>query len=308
MAGKTKILFLGATGFIGGSVLNRLLKHPKADTFVITTLVRSPEKAKLLEKLGVTAEIASLSDHDKIELFASRAHVIFNAAHSDDLPAVLAMLRGMRKGHETTGQLPVLIHTSGAGELIQRAPSEEIIYSDLNIEQLKAVPQTAIHRNVDLAVISADEQGYARTLIVMPSLVYGIASGLVFDAGIAKRVSFMDVTLIKAALDRKRSGMVGLGKASWPYVHVDDVAELYIMLFDAIRSEPPSVGHGWEGFYFAENGHNSWLELGKAIGQALVDLGLTENAEPTSFTDEELMKYWGSVVRLSVMHSSLTII
>ena len=58
--------------------MNRLLQHPNADKFDITAPVRSPEKAKLLEQLGVKAEIASLSDHDKIESLASRAHVIFN--------------------------------------------------------------------------------------------------------------------------------------------------------------------------------------------------------------------------------------
>ena len=33
------------TGYIGGSVLSRLLEHPSASTFDITVLVRSEEKA-----------------------------------------------------------------------------------------------------------------------------------------------------------------------------------------------------------------------------------------------------------------------
>ena len=54
---------------------------------------------------------------------------------------------------------------SGAAEIVQQGEGEEIIYSDLNIEQLKAIPPTALHRNVDLAVISADEQGGSLTVL-----------------------------------------------------------------------------------------------------------------------------------------------
>ncbi|KAH9933410.1 uncharacterized protein B0H18DRAFT_644511 [Fomitopsis serialis] len=298
MTGKTNILLFGATGYIGGSVLNRLLQHPNADNLDITTPVRSPEKAKLLEQLGVKAEIASLSDHDKIESLASRAHVIFNVANSDDLPAIVALLKGVRKAYETTGQPPIVIHTSGTGEIAESAEGKyatETVYSDLNIDQLKSIPPTAFHRNVDLAVIGADEQGYARSYIIIPGIVDGIASGPVFEAGIAKKVSIQIPGLIKASLDRKRSGVVGPGKAIWPHIHIDDTADMYIVLFDAITSNPQSAGHGWEGYYFGENGHIFWYEIGKAIGQALVDLGLADNTEPTPFTEEELAKYWGSV-------------
>ena len=35
-------------GYLGGSVLSRLLAHPSRDTFEITAIVRSAEKAKKL--------------------------------------------------------------------------------------------------------------------------------------------------------------------------------------------------------------------------------------------------------------------
>ena len=68
-----------ASGYIGGSILNRLLKHPRASSFNTIALVRSPAKAKLLDDLGVKAVVASLSDHEKVESLASCAHVIINA-------------------------------------------------------------------------------------------------------------------------------------------------------------------------------------------------------------------------------------
>ncbi|KAH9930926.1 NAD(P)-binding protein [Fomitopsis serialis] len=298
--GKTNILLFGATGYVGGALLSRLLKRPKADTFEIVTPIRALSKAKVLEKLGAKREVASLSEHDKIAALASQADVIFNLANADNVPAMKAVLRGMRTAHETTGQLPVLIHTacSGTGEIIEFANGEyatDTVYSDLNIEQMKSIPPEAHHRNVDLAVIGADEEGYARTYLISPGMVYGIASALIHDAGIAKRFSIQIPGLVKPALARRRGGMVGPGKAVWPHAHVDDVADMSITLFDAISKNPQSVGHGWEGYYFVENGHVSRYEIGKAIGQALVDLGLAKDAEPTSFTNEELENYWASV-------------
>ena len=59
-------------GYVGGSVLNLLLRHPKVDTFTITAPVRSPDKARLLEQLDVKTEIASLDDYDKLKSLASR--------------------------------------------------------------------------------------------------------------------------------------------------------------------------------------------------------------------------------------------
>ncbi|EPS94587.1 NAD-binding protein [Fomitopsis schrenkii] len=299
MSGQTKILLFGATGYIGGSVLNRLLQHPKANTFDITTPVRSPEKAKLLEsKFKAKAEIASLSDYDKLESLASRADIVIHTVNSDNLPPMSAILNGLRKAHETTGKVPILIHTSGTGVILELAYgkySVETVYSDMDVEQIKSIPSTAFHRNVDREVIRADEEGYARTHIITPSIVYGIATGPVFEAGISKSISMTIPSIIKASLDRKRAGVVGPGKSVGAYIQIDDVADMYITLFDALLENPDRVGHGWEGIYYGENGHIPWYDICKAVGQALVDLGVTDDPEPTPFTDEELIKYWGSI-------------
>lgn len=78
---EVTVLMLNApiAGYIGGSILNRLLTHPRANSFTIIALVRTPAKAKLLDDLGVKAVVASMSDHDKVESLASCAHIILNA-------------------------------------------------------------------------------------------------------------------------------------------------------------------------------------------------------------------------------------
>jgi len=70
-------------------------------------------------------------------------------------------------------------------------------------------------------------------------------------------------------------------------------ADLYIILFDTIRTKPDSAGHGSEGYYFAENGQYSALEVARAISESLVDLGAGESREPAAFTAEESKEFFG---------------
>ncbi|PIL35390.1 hypothetical protein GSI_02116 [Ganoderma sinense ZZ0214-1] len=299
MAVKTPIFITGVTGYIGGAILHRLLTHPNADTFEITVLVRNPEKARILEsQFGVKTIVASHAEHDKIEQIVEANHVIFHIADSDDEPLITAILRGLKNRHDKLGDLPILIHTSGTGLLTDNARGEyptETIYSDLNVEQLKAIPPTAFHRNVDLLVINADaEDGYARTYIVLPSTVYGIAKHPLVDAGISNAHSMQIPKLITTSLVRKRAGVVGKGLALWPSVHIDDIADMYIVLFDAITQRPATTGHGWEGLYFGESGEHRWLDISLAIGQAMHALGLTDDPAPTPFAREELVPLFGS--------------
>ena len=70
------------------------------------------------------------------------------------------------------------------------------------------------------------------------------------------------------------------------------VADLYSVLYDSITKNPEKTGHGREGFYFGASGEHSMYDAGKAVGEALVDLGITQSPEPTTFKKEELDKYF----------------
>ena len=69
------------------------------------------------------------------------------------------------------------------------------------------------------------------------------------------------------------------------------------MLFDAALADRDRLGHGWEGYYYVENGHSRLYDISKGIGQVLVERGVIADPEPTPFTAEELVKYWGAEVR-----------
>lgn len=146
---------------------------------------------------------------------------------------------------------------------------------------------------------------------MIPSTIYGIATGKLVELGLQNAHSIQVPALVDASLDRGQGGMVGEGKNLWPNVHVEDgtpiyldvckscidrinlVADLYIVLYNAIVANQDKVGHGREGIYFGENGEHSLYDVGKAVAQALVDAGKGKSLEPTTFSKEEIDKYFG---------------
>ncbi|RPD67434.1 NAD(P)-binding protein [Lentinus tigrinus ALCF2SS1-6] len=301
MSAKTTIFLTGATGYLGSSVLTRLLNHPDRKSLDITILVRDEAKATTFEsKFGVKTVIGSHEDLDKVESAAEAAHVVFNISNADDTAFVGTILKGLKNRNTNTGDVPILIHTTGSAIVMDDArgaypAGPDTIFDDLDVSKAKSIPPTAFHHNVDLLILDADTAGYMRGYLVDPSTVFGAPTNEIAVGGLANTHSIQIPVLIQAALARKRAGMVGEGKAIWPAIHVDDTADIFITLFDTIRTNPDAAGHGWNGYYNGENGEYTWAALAKAIGQALVELGVASDPEPTSFTQEELLKYFPSL-------------
>jgi len=196
--------------------------------------------------------------------------------------------------HSTTGSAPSFIHTSGTGVLIDNAGgdySTETIYNDADPDQIETLAPTQVHRNVDLEIVKADEEGYAKTYIILPSTIYGIAQGKLVENGIQNPHSIQIPLIIRVSLDRGQGGMVGEGKNIWPNVHIEELADLYIALFNSIRTNP-GTGHGRNGFYFGESDEHTLHQIAKAVSEALVKLGKGTNPEASTFTQEELNKYF----------------
>ncbi|KIP10517.1 hypothetical protein PHLGIDRAFT_232441 [Phlebiopsis gigantea 11061_1 CR5-6] len=295
-AQKTPVFFLGATGYLGGSVLARLLEHPAASSYEITALVRSQEKAKKLEPFGVKTAIGTIQDLDLLEKLASEAHIVFSIINADDDPHIQAILRGLKKRH-ATGDLPILIHTSGTGVFLSHANGlhgDAVVFDDNKPEQFEALPHEALHRSVDELVIAADKEGYAKTYIILPSTIFGTPSNALTKAGIQNTHSIQLPFLIKASIGRGQGGVVGKGAAKWNYVSNADTAELFVAVFNGVTTPNNTVPHGREGLFIGENGVFAWSEVGNAIAKALYEAGKGKSPEATTFTSEELTKYFGS--------------
>jgi len=296
------ILFIGATGYIGGTVLADLIQHPKRSEYEITIHLRSAEKAKGFEKLGFKTAIGSLDDVADLEKFASESDIVFQTADADHLEGTKTILRGLKTRFQKTGVAPIFIHTSGTGVLTDKAGGNyegTDIYSDLDIPKIESLPETQPHRDVDLTIVAAAEEGYARTWIIFPSTIWGLADTIFVKEGLQKPDSQQIPARIWLAVKVGKAVYVGEGKNVWPHVLIDEVGKFYRILFDAIVSgkEPAS---GRNGFYFLESGEYRQLALVEAIGKALHARGKLASPEavPLSQTDVDPETYKLAVVGL----------
>lgn len=97
------------------------------------------------------------------------------------------------------------------------------IYSDLGANpeakppllSIDSLPDTALHRNVDLLILEADARADIRSFIILPSTIYGINNIELVEKGIGNNQSIQMPALIKASIDRKRPGVVGKGHNIW---------------------------------------------------------------------------------------------
>lgn len=77
---------MSLSGYIGGSVLVRLLGHPSFKSLEVTALVRSEDTAKKLKKFGVKTAIGTLQDHGLLESLAAKAHIVFSIVSITNSP------------------------------------------------------------------------------------------------------------------------------------------------------------------------------------------------------------------------------
>jgi len=306
MSSTTINIFLtGATGYIGGSILTALLQHPNASNFNISAIIRGDnERINKLKSLNVTPIVGSNDSFEIIEKAAKESHVVIHTANSaDDLPSTKAIISGLNKRTQETGKPVIYIHTSGTGVLIEDVRGKKgsnVVYSDLNPDQINGLPDEQIHRDVDLFIInSADANPLLKTVIVLPPLIYGIGTGPF------NRTSIQLPILLRAALKRHKAEVIGPGEATWNNVHIDDLTDAYIIIFDQLltaygpdakpNAQPsPYLTTGREGYYFAENGKHTWRQLSEKIGEVLHKKGLAKSPEVTSFPDDEVeSNLWG---------------
>ncbi|KAH6888975.1 hypothetical protein BKA70DRAFT_882977 [Coprinopsis sp. MPI-PUGE-AT-0042] len=263
------ILFAGSTGYIGGSILSRILRHPcfKSGNWKVTTVVRpgdtppdcqgntsSHAKASHLEDLGqehkchsehdgLTTVVADSDDEEIITDLASKADVIVQASDARSLEAARAALKGLRKRYEATGQKASLIHTSGIEVLIddaRGAHAAATIYCDMDVEQMANIPTpptetSARQRQIDLEIVAADaEGGYVNSYVILPASVYGLADHHLAEKGLTSPHSIHIPSLIQASLKRGSAAIVGEGKNIWNEVNLDDISQFYVKLLEGV--------------------------------------------------------------------------
>ncbi|KAH8094661.1 hypothetical protein BXZ70DRAFT_352304 [Cristinia sonorae] len=286
-----KIFLLGATGYLGGTFLDALLKHPNAAQFDITAYIRSEEKAKQVEALGLGVKVVT-GGLDVVEDGASRPTIIFNFASCDDLPLTEAVLAGTKKAFNSTKVPPVIIHTSGAAMIGDNALGQyasDKVYDDADEATLDALPITAPHRHVDIPLAAAHNEGYVRVYVVAPPFIYGLATGVLVDAGIQNPVPLGFYFVSNYAVLRGTFGLVGPNKNICSLIEVHDLARFFVTLFNAVLDGKQIAGG--KAYYTTVDGEVVSRDYQIKLAEVLHELGYLKTAEITEYTAEELAKW-----------------
>ncbi|OJI96490.1 hypothetical protein ASPVEDRAFT_23499 [Aspergillus versicolor CBS 583.65] len=269
-------VFLVGPGLIGGEVLDLLVKNKE---YEITTLVRRESARPAFHELGVKTVLGSLSDTDTITSQTAASDIVIHAATADDLPSVQAILAGVRSRTQH-GQETVYIHTSGAsllGDNSEGSHKNEFVFDDETPNSIDALPDSAAHREIDLAIVNARKElaSHAKFAIMIPPVIYGVSSR-------EKRLSIQLPTMVRYSIKHGYAGMVGQGRSVWNQVHVKDLARGYITLLNWM--EQASCSEVSENpYFFCENGEElSWGQCAERIGRILHKAGKV--ADPTPKT------------------------
>jgi nucleoside-diphosphate-sugar epimerase len=218
-----EVFLTGATGYIGSAVAEALQKAGHK----VTGLARTPEKAKQLEARGVRASLGDLLNPETIAAPARAAEGVIHAANTNDAnsaQADVAVVRAILKALEGTGK--PFVYTSGVWVL--GATGDKVADEQTPVNPTPLVAQRPA---TEQEVLSAKDLG-VRSIVIRPALVYG-------------RGGSIPRMLTQSARETGAARYVGDGQNRWPFVDVEDLAQLYVLALE--KAKPGSLYNAAHG-------------------------------------------------------------
>jgi nucleoside-diphosphate-sugar epimerase len=202
-----RIFLTGASGYIGTAVAERL----RAAGHQVTALARSDASAAKLESAGVQQVRGDFSDPQSVGSAAGSADGVISLATtydpSVDGPAIDAILDAL------AGSNKPFVYTSGIwshGDTGSKVVDETWPPNPAELVRWR--------QQVEDRVLEGAKRGI-RSVVIRPAIVYGRGGGI--PAG-----------FVESARKEGAARYVGTGKNLWPLVHVDDLADLYLLALE----------------------------------------------------------------------------
>ncbi|KUI71453.1 hypothetical protein VM1G_07024 [Cytospora mali] len=284
-----QILLLGATGYIGGTVLHYLLEstHPRLSKHTISVLIRGPDRAaKLQQVYGNRVSPVLFDDLDDIDLItklASQYDIVINAGtgfHPASAEAIVhALSQRQRDGPGGETRKPWIIHTSGCSNIADNplagdghpdrwfddADPTAIYEHEKAADARRPYPQ----RTAELAVLDAGEQTGVGAVAIQIPAIYGEGRGLF---SITPAVAGL---MMQFVLDHGYGFQLGDGSGCTGLVHVDDLAELYVLFVQRILEDGgKDLPSGRSGIVFPCVGITLYTDIAKACVAAAFRKGV----------------------------------
>lgn len=234
-----KVFVTGATGFIGASVVDELLRRGHA----VVGLARSDAAVPALHAKGAEAHLGSIDDRDSILSILPRVdgviHTAFNhdfSTYPQNCAADGALLEAMAEALRGTAK--PLIATSGTTV----TPPGAIATEDQDADP--TIPRSASER-----FLRFKDAGVRTGVVRLPPSVHGEGDTAFVPAAIA------------VARRAGVSAYIGDGANRWPAVHRFDAARLFCDAFE--RGEPGQRVHA------AQDEGVAFRAIAEAIGKGL---------------------------------------
>jgi nucleoside-diphosphate-sugar epimerase len=204
-----RVFVTGGSGYIGRPTIRELRRRGHD----VTALVRSESAAQTVRSFGATPVHGELTDVETLR----------EAARNADGAIHLAMARGLQVAEIDCVAASVIqdgldggtyVHTSGTwiygntgGVVDEDAPTDP--------------PGVVAWRLANETRVLNRAADGGHPVIVMPGVVYGSGGGLI------------ESCFVDPARSRGKLHYIGDGSNHWSLVHVDDIAELYVLALDA---------------------------------------------------------------------------
>ncbi|KIV88230.1 hypothetical protein PV10_09147 [Exophiala mesophila] len=281
-----RILLTGASGYLGGTLLARWSRHHLPPYSRLYAAVRTEQQVNALRNhysaMDSGAEVAPLIlDNIKDQavvrdlIVSHEITIVLFLIDAFEVGAQCCFIRALAEVKSMTGREVHFLHTSGAKVFSSHAgaPTDRLLFDDeedlykIQKEQVPNIPpvQTAINTNNTIIELceSLDVKGY----IFVPCIVYGEGEGF------GNPISIQTVAIVSAAQEAGRVYSVDSGKPTWPVCHVLDNTALYLAIVNSILTGKNSDQKKCR-YYLAASGTIAWVDLYRAIGEALTKRGV----------------------------------
>jgi nucleoside-diphosphate-sugar epimerase len=214
------VFITSGTGYVGEAVAQAL----KAKGYNVTALSRSEESALKLKKQGIKSHRGDITKPETFLDAAKQADIVIHTAQTKDpnfgkhdAQAVEALVNALAGTNKT------FVYSSGTwvlGDTRDTVATED--------QQTNPADLVRWRPSVEKTVIDSSKNGI-RAIVLRPALVYG------GDGGFIEQI----------IQQTKRYGEVqhiGSGENRWTFVHVDDLADLYVLAVE--KGTAGKIYHG----------------------------------------------------------------